>query len=126
MKKNPSTEQKGREKEADDFNHTLQEGCAGFDELIREAIGKFGKRLPRELHKCGQREEKKLMKFGTIDDSSLEAERVGHWETFDAFCLDKDIVLPAPLWRPLLAWRSPNGRALYSSHRNEHASRKHV
>ena len=32
------------------------------------------------------------MKFGIIDDSSLESERVGHWETFGAFCLDKDIV----------------------------------
>ena len=33
-----------------------------------------------------------LMKLGKIDNPSLETERVGHWESFGAFCLDKDIV----------------------------------
>ena len=32
------------------------------------------------------------MKFGAVEELSLEPDRIGHWETFDAFCLDKDIV----------------------------------
>ena len=32
------------------------------------------------------------MKFDVVEDPGLEPDRIGHWETFDAFCLDKDIV----------------------------------
>ena len=56
--KAPSTEQEGREKEADDFNLTLQESCTGFDELVNQSITKFGHRLSKELYKFAQKDEK--------------------------------------------------------------------
>ena len=89
--KAPSTEQQGREKEADDFNLTLQESDV-FVELIEDAIKKFGGSLPKQLWIKGRKVEKKLMKFGAVDPS-LEPDRIGHWATFGAFCLEKDIVL---------------------------------
>ena len=33
-----------------------------------------------------------MTKFGAVEDAGLELDRIDHWVTFGAFCLDKDIV----------------------------------